>query len=68
MNIETLEKIAQNQKIPDEHVETAFNLLVSETLANSAIIVSALELLKEHRSDTAKKVAREILAMATDSK
>ena len=71
MNIETLEKIARNQKIPDEHVETAFNLLVSETLANSAIIVSALKalkLLKEHRSETAQKAARVILATATDNK
>ena len=66
MNIETFKKIVNDQNIPDEQVETAFNLLVAKTLANSAIIVSALGLLKKHRSETAKKIARVILATATN--
>ncbi len=65
MDIETFEKVVRNQGVPDEQAETAFNLLVTETLANSAIVIRALKLFEEHRPEIAKKVAREILATAT---
>ena len=66
MNLEILEKIARGQKISDECVETSANLLIVETLANDTTIIGALKILKKHRPEIAKKIARKILATETN--
>ncbi len=66
MNLPTFSDLLKNNAISDDEIETAFYLLFVEVNSDTKIINPAVELLKTHRSELAKKIATAIVSQTSD--